>query len=371
MSPARTIPAAVAPRLHAAADAFSGAARNTALRRLAVALVGSVGAEGVYAVGIAVFAFERGGAAAVGFVTLGRMLVAGAASPFAAVLGDRLRRERVMLITDAARAATLAGMGLAAGLHAASFAVYGLAGLLAVVSTAFWPAQAALLPSLVRNPHELTAGNVVTSTLEGLGSFVGPAVGGLVLLAGGAAAVFLTAAAGFLWSAVVIARLPVSSARREPAADGRVVAELVEGFRVIARDARARLLVGLFAAQMLVAGALNVFIVVAALQLLGAGRAGVGYLSAAVGVGGILGVAGAAALVGSRRLAGAFGFGLVLWGLLSCSSFSPGRAIRLETSPASRCCSARSTTSSSRASSVRWRASYSAPPEWARCSRPR
>src|SRR5712692_11336941 len=113
MTAARTFPKAVVRHLRAAVGVFSGAVRNTALRRLAVALVGSVGAEGVYAVGIAVFAFERGGAAAVGFVTLGRMLVAGAASPFAAVLGDRLRRERVMLVTDAVRAVTLGGMALA------------------------------------------------------------------------------------------------------------------------------------------------------------------------------------------------------------------------------------------------------------------
>src|SRR5207253_5515879 len=45
-------PEAVARHLRAAADVFSGAARNAALRRLAFALVGSGGAEGVFAVGI-------------------------------------------------------------------------------------------------------------------------------------------------------------------------------------------------------------------------------------------------------------------------------------------------------------------------------
>jgi len=132
---------------------------------------------------------------------------------------------------------------------------------------------------------------------------------------GGAASVFLAAAAGFVLSAVSIARLPAPDAVPAPAAGGGVAVELVEGFRVIAREPSARLLVALFAAQMLVAGALNVLVVVSALQLLGAGRAGVGYLGSAVGFGGVLGLVGGAALVGSRRLAEAFGLGLVLWGL--------------------------------------------------------
>jgi MFS family permease len=312
---AKTLRKAVSRHLRAAAGVFAGAARNAALRTLAFALVGSGGAEGVYAVGIAVFAYERGGAAAVGLVTLWRMLLAAAATPFASVLGDRLRRERVMLVTDAVRTATLAVMGVAVALDAPALVVYGLAGLLAVVSTAFWPAQAALLPSLARTPGELTAGNVMTSSVEGLGSFIGPAVGGVVLIAGGAAAVFFAAAVGFLLSTLSIARLPGSDARPAAVAKARVSDELVEGFRVVAVEPRARLLVGLFAAQMLVAGALNVLVVVSAFQLLDAGQSGVGYLGSAVGFGGVLGLVGGAALVGSRRLAEAFGLGLVLWGL--------------------------------------------------------
>ena len=166
-------------------------------------------------------------------------------------------------------------------------------------------------PSLARNPGELTAGNVMTGSVEGISSFVGPAVAGLVLLASGVAAVFFAAAVGFVASAAAIARLPAQPAPRPTAPDAKVVADLVEGFSAITRERRARLLVGLFAAQMLVAGALNVLVVVAALRLLDAGRVGVGYLSSAVGLGGMLGLVGGAGLVGSRRLTSAFGFGLV------------------------------------------------------------
>jgi MFS family permease len=91
--------------------------------------------------------------------------------------------------------------------------------------------------------------------------------------------------------------------------------EAFAGYRTVARDARLRLVIGLYGMQTLVAGALNVLIVVAALELLHLGKAGIGYLNSAVGVGGLLGGLGALALVGRPRLASAFGVGLALLGL--------------------------------------------------------
>src|SRR2546423_1665718 len=90
---------------------------------------------------------------------------------------------------------------------------------------------------------------------------------------------------------------------------------LLAGFRTIARERRLRLLVGLFSAQTFVDGMLNVLIVVIALKLLDTGRAGVGFLNSAVGIGGLLGALAAAALVGRRRLAADFGLGIFIWGV--------------------------------------------------------
>jgi MFS family permease len=298
-------------RLARGRAAFAALSQSASLRRLALALLGSVAAEGVYAVAVAVFAYESGGAAAVAALAVVRPVLAAACSPLAASLADHFRRERVMVATDLARAATLAGMAAfaAAGL---SWGVYVLAALLAVLSTAFWPAQAALLPSLTHDPAQLAAANVVTSTIEGFGAFVGPILCALLLIVAGTPVLFGVATAGFLWSALVIAALRVHS-RVE--LGRRTLPSVLGGFRAILADRSARVVVSLFGAQMIVAGALNLLIVVAALQLLHAGRPGVGYLSAAVGIGGLVGVVGAAALVGTRRLATAFGVGLIVWGL--------------------------------------------------------
>jgi MFS family permease len=65
--------------------------------------------------------------------------------------------------------------------------------------------------------------------------------------------------------------------------------------------------VGLFSAQTLVNGAFGVLITVSAFDLLDLGASGVGYLNAAVGVGGIVGGLISLALVGHKRLATTFG----------------------------------------------------------------
>ena len=70
----------------------------------------------------------------------------------------------------------------------------------------------------------------------------------------------------------------------------------------------------LFNSQTMVRGLLNVLLVVASIELLGMGEAGVGWLNAALGAGGLAGGIAAVGLVARRRLAGVFGAGLVLWG---------------------------------------------------------
>jgi cyclic nucleotide-binding protein/MFS transporter len=86
------------------------------------------------------------------------------------------------------------------------------------------------------------------------------------------------------------------------------------GFKAIAVERRLRVVIGLYAAQTVVAGALGVLVVVTALDLLDQGESGVGLLNAASGVGGVVGALVAFALIGRKRLASDFGLGIVLWG---------------------------------------------------------
>jgi MFS family permease len=286
---------------------------NPRLRRLELALAGSVTGEWAYAIALAVYAFDQGGAAAVGLVGLIRFLPSALAAPFAAVLGDRFSRVRVMVVSDVLRALAMVAAALAVFGDAPAGVVYALAGVVSVVSMAFRPAQAALLPSLATTPSELTAANVASTTIESIGSFAGPALGGLLLAATDAGTVFAATAGAFVWSAALVLGVESSRAEREDTEVSGILSEALAGFRAILGESRLRLVVALYAAQTLVAGALNVLIVVMALDLLDLGNSGPGFLNAAVGVGGLFGAVLALALVGRQRLAGDFGLGLLLW----------------------------------------------------------
>ena len=303
-------------QLAGSSRAFREVFANPDLRRIQLAWAGSLIGTWAYGIAIVVYAYEQGGATAVGIVGLSRWLAAAFASPFAALLGDRYDRRLVMVVSDLVRALLISGAAVAAYADASPIVIYVIAALVGVAATAFRPAQAALVPSLARTPEELTAANVSASAIESIGIFAGPAIGGLLLAAFGPGAVFIVTASALVWSAILVLGVrPVGVVERKVVEPGSVVDELLLGFRTVARERRLRLLVGLFSAQTFVDGMLNVLIVVVALKLLDTGNAGVGFLNSAVGVGGLLGALAAAALVGRGRLAADFGVGIFIWGV--------------------------------------------------------
>jgi MFS family permease len=306
---------AIREQVNESTRAFVDVFRNPNLRRLELAWAGSTIGYWSYGIALAVYAYQAGGAAAVGLVGLIRILPSALASPFAALLADRFPRRSVMVLADVVRAAALVLAGLAVVVGLPTGLVYALSAVFSLASSTFRPAQAALLPSLANSPEELTAANVASSTIESVGIFLGPALGGVLLAATSTSVVFFAAAGTLVWSAVLVGRIQVVAAVEQPTARaGGLGGELLAGFRAVGVDGRLRLLVGLFSAQTLVGGILNVLLVVVALELLATGEAGVGYLNSAVGVGGLLGALVALGLA-SRRLAPGFALGLLLWGL--------------------------------------------------------
>ena len=302
-------------RLAESRRAFAAVFTNPGLRRLELSWTGTVCAYWIFIVTLSLFAYEHGGAGAVGLVGLLRVLPSVVASPFGAVLGDRYPRERVMVGINLARSLTIAGAAVAAFAGAPAGIVYALGSLMGLLQSTFRPTQAALLPQLARSPEELTAANLVLTTIEGMGIFLGPAIGGLLLAATGTDVVFAATAGVFLVSAFLLVGIRVERGTPAARVPAGFLREAFAGYRTVAHDARLRLVIGLYGAQTLVAGALNVLIVVAALELLDLGKAGIGYLNSAVGVGGLVGGFGALALLGRTKLASDFGVGLVLLGL--------------------------------------------------------
>jgi MFS family permease len=309
---------------------FGGVLRNPGLRRLELAWLFSVVGSWAYSIAVAVFAYEQGGATAVGLVSLLRWVAAAAVSPFAALLADRYRRGRVMVVSDLLRSALIAGAAVAVLGNARAPVVYVLATLVSIAGTPFRPAEAAYTPSLVKTPEELGAANVVAAAIESIAIFAGPALGGLLLASTSLATTFFITAGALAVSALLILRIPGREAPRDDAVASHVRDELLAGVRAVAGERKIALLVGLFAAQTFVDGLLGVLIAVLALSYLDAGAAAVGWLNAASGVGGLLGALLAGALVGRGRLAGDFGLGVLLFGFpLALIATSRNEAVAL------------------------------------------
>jgi MFS family permease len=288
--------------------------RNPGLLRLNLAFAGSIIGDWAFAVVISLYAYEKGGPTALGVVGVVRYLTMAVLAPLLSTLADRHPRKHVMLGADLVRAALAAVVAALVATDGPALAVYALATATVVLGTAFRPAQAALLPSLAQDPAELTAANVASSTIESIGFFAGPALAGLLLALANRQTVILINAASFLWSAALIAGLRVEDqvpqAERERQS---FVAETTAGFRTISADRDLRLLMGLFFAQTVVAGASLVFQVSIALHLLHLGQSGVGYLGAMTGIGGIVGGLMALVLAARKRISIDFGVGVMLW----------------------------------------------------------
>jgi MFS family permease len=299
--------------------AFRGNFANPQLRKLQLAGMGSVSGQWAYSVSLAVYAYEAGGAKAVGIVTLVRAIPAAISAPLTSTMADRFPRVPFMAVTNLGRGAAIGGAGLVALAGGSAWVVYTLAGIAAILGTAFLPAESALLPQLARTPEELTAANVVRSTIESVGTFAGPAIAGALLAFWSPGTVMFVSAAAFVWAAALVALIrpgtpPKKEERPVEGRGGGLVRETTGGFRAIRGDRRLRVVVLLYAAQTLCAGALGVLVVVTSLELLHRGNSTVGLLNAAMGVGGALGALAAFALIGRKRLASDFGLGIVLWG---------------------------------------------------------
>jgi MFS family permease len=299
---------------------LGGVLRNPDLRRVELAFVGFNAAEWGVWIAMLVYAYERGGATTAGLVALVQLVPAAIFAPVAASLGGRYPPTRLLAAGYVAQGA---GMGATAAVLLAggpSLVAYALAAVAATAVTITRPVQAVLMPSLARTPEELTAANVTSGWIESLSMLGAPALAGVLLGAGGAGTVFAVMAGVALAAALLV--VPV----RGPAAAGAgsALAETFDGLSVVAREPGPRALVWLLGVESVAIGALDVLYVVLAVAVLHHGGATAGYLNAAFGAGGVLGVAVTVALVGRRRLAPALLMALVLWaGALAILAAAP------------------------------------------------
>ena len=303
-------------RLVNAGAAFASNARNPNLRRAQLSFLGAWTAEWAFTVGLGIVAYRDGGATAVGLVGLLRMVPSAILAPLLSPLADRGRRERVLILVSTLRGAATGAAAVVVGIGGPPAIVYALAVLSTIAATLFRPAHSALLPSLCRTGSELAGANVVRGMLDAAATLIGPLLAAVLLHVAGVTLVFAVAAASSLWGAAVLVRLRYDAPPRPPApTENRLLTSAAEGIRAVTRDGDLALIMALAVVQTLTRGALTVLLVVVAIDLLGTGEPGVGTLTAAIGVGAVLGALGASLLVDTRRLGAYFAVGVALWGV--------------------------------------------------------
>jgi MFS family permease len=301
--------------------------RNPALRRVQLAFLLFNAAEYGTWVAILLYAYSTLGPASVGLVALAQLAPAAAFAPVSASLADRFPRQRVLL---AGYILLSAGLGMTAAgmlLDASPVIVILTAAAASVALTFTRPTQGALLPRLSRTPEELTAANGVSGTVEGAGVLLGPLAAAGLLAIGTPGLVFAAGSAASLVAAISVAGLPVPRgetsrpttggqsddmsqlARRSP------ISVMVGGLRALASNRDTGLVVLLLGLRMLTAGAVDVLLVLLALEVFDTGESGAGILNAALGLGTVVGGAVSFALVGRQRLAPALAVSAVAWGL--------------------------------------------------------
>jgi MFS family permease len=295
---------------------FSTTIRNRALLSLELAFAAFNGAEWALWLSMIVYAYSVGGATASGAIVLLQLVPCIFLAPYIGALADRRRPGRVLFVGYLTQGVTMATAAAAMALDAPPWVVFAIAPLINIGITFPRPAQAALLPSVVRKPIELTAANVVSSWAENGSVLVAPALAGVLLGVGGPQLAIAALALLAFGAAVLVLPIPGPPpiAADDTAGSSESVSltsQVAAGIRAVRGEPSVRLLVGLIGSQYILVGALDVLCVVLSVSVLGMGQAGAGYLTAALGAGGLIGAALTAGLVARRRLAPALGAGMI------------------------------------------------------------
>jgi MFS family permease len=286
--------------------------RNRELRRVALAFLAFNAAEWGVWIAMLVYAYDHGGATTAGLVALAQLVPAMLFAPFASSLADSHRPTRVLAGAYAAQGIAMGATAAVLLAHGPALAAYAFAALAATAVTATRPAQAVVLPALARTPEELTAANVVAGWIESISVLASPALAGILLAAGGAGTVFALMAAVAGVAGLLVAGVAGPAAA---GSSGAVLAGTRDGLRIVACEPGPRALVWLLVLEAVAIGALDVLYVVLAIGVLHHGGSTAGYLNAAFGAGGVLGIVATVALVGRARLGPALVAGLALWAL--------------------------------------------------------
>ncbi len=260
-------------------------------------------------VALAVYAFAKSGAGAVGAVTAARLLPAAVVAPLTGRLVDGAARHRVVAVACFAQAASIAAIVVLIAHRAPVWSVGVLAAVSAAAATTPRPGLQALLPALADSPEELAVATAVWGAVDSIAFLIGAGVGGIAIAALGAGAVAAGAAAAAALAGGLALRLPAVLATAVDDVDasaGGALSDVLAGLRTVAGTRLLHAPFALLAGLLVLEGTTDVQLVALALGRLRLGTGGPGMLFAVWGLGGVLASAVTLPLVRHR------GYGLTL-----------------------------------------------------------
>jgi MFS family permease len=267
---------------------FAAVLRQRDMRFLFGAYVIDDTASWGYSVVLAAYVYERTGSTGwIALVACARWVAGLIVSGYAGIVADRFDRARLIAVTGVLCAVSMALLTIVVGADGPLWLLPVLSTVDTVLSSPVRPATGALVPDVVPEA-DLVAANSLFAILENVVIVVGPAIGGLLLLAGSPAAAMGLNAGSYLVAAALY--LQVRKRSRGGAADddteGRF-AQWSAGLRTLARTRAALFLSVFLGLAASIYGASIVVYAPLSVQF-GSGADGYTYLLAASALGSVL-----------------------------------------------------------------------------------
>ena len=285
------------------------------LRHLMLGWFAAWAGKGAFFVVNLVLAFAVGGPVAVGLLGLAAYLPAAVLAPFAGVPVARWPAERVLFASHLLRIAAVILAIAVTVLDAPIWTLYLAVAIDAAAGAFTRPLHMALLPCLCADPGPARRRECHIECRRRDRHLRRTGLAGLLLAVSGPVVADIAVLVVYSLAAVAVGRVHAPAVGRGDGSVAAVMDQLSAGVRAIGGLAGPRLVLIGFGLQTFVRGLLTVLMVVAAFDLLGMGDQGVGILTAAIGLGGVLGAVGAITLSGRTRLAPPFALFLATWGL--------------------------------------------------------
>jgi len=259
--------------------------RLPSFRLLFFATLGSGVGSWLAVIALTVDVYDRTGSGAwVSALWIANVIPAIGVGLFLGPLIDRMSRRRLMVGADLARLAVFAVLPFLSS----ATAVVGAALVAGIANWFFRPAVYAGLPNLL-DEEDLPAGNALLQASEWATTAVGPLLGGVLVATSGVHSAYWFNAATFLFSAVLLVRIPARLLQSEKAISRGHWRDFAEGVGVVARARPLLTVLVVWSIVQISTGWMNVSEIVLAKVSFSSGAFGYGLLWAATGVGLVIG----------------------------------------------------------------------------------